>query len=167
MAKLVDDDGFSLNLELVSYNVYEIRDLQFKMTPMWKGKPILNESILKRGTSYWNIGKKGGLVGEEIDGFYLLNDLEQCLIDGKPFTYESWPDPDFNISVYPNVCFPEITCSCEDNWAIVFSTDTYQLKGDHCYSGNGIAFYMNVSKEKIKRFTEELRSEYDALVGKK
>lgn len=61
MAKLVDDDGFSLNLELVSYNVYEIRDLQFKMTPMWKGKPILNESILKRGTSakkaVWSVKK--------------------------------------------------------------------------------------------------------------
>lgn len=65
MVKLVDDDGFSLNLELVSYNVYETRDLQFKMTPMWKGKPILNEKVLKRGTSYWDVGKEGGLIGKK------------------------------------------------------------------------------------------------------
>lgn len=93
--------------------------------------------------------------------------MEQSLIDEKPFTYESWPDSDFTICVYPNRWVPRLYETDMDIWGIIFAADTYQLEDEECQTGNGIAFYMNVSKEKIKRFTEELRSEYDALIGKK
>lgn len=167
MAKLFSED---LELEFLLCGCYDYHPIQieFKVTLKWKGIPILNENAMKRGTDYWNKGAVGGIVGEEIDNFTLIKDLEEALNNKTTKIWESWPDPDMCISIYPETLFPYLNEKDEEYNTIIISPDTYQLKDCSAYNGyEGISFVLTPDNTNLQNFINDLKKEYSDLLIKK
>jgi hypothetical protein len=163
MAKLLSED---LELEFLFCGCYDYHPIQieFKITLKWKGIPILNERAMKRGTDYWNKGAVGGIIAEEIDNFTLIRDLEEAFNNKTTKIWESWPDPDMCISIYPERYFPYLNDKDDEYNTIIISPDTYQFKDCDAYNGyEGISFIMTPTNDELQKFINDLKVELDQI----
>jgi hypothetical protein len=169
MAKLKSEDlDLELEFEFLSYEDYSPVEYTFKCTLCWNGIPVLNERTMKRGTSYWDKGKEGGIVGSEMVGFTLIKDMEDALKTKSVRIWEAWPDPDMCVSIYPGRFFPYLDEEDSEYNTIIISPDTYQFKGNDCYSGyEGVSFVMTPSTQELKEFINDLKMELEDIKGKK
>ena len=167
MAKLKSEE-LELEFEFLSYEDYSPVEYTFKCTLRWKGIPLLTERAMKRGTSYWDKGKEGGIVGSEMVGFTLINDLENALKTKSVKIWEAWPDPNMCVSIYPARCFPNLDEETSEYNTIIVSPTTYQFEGNECYSGyEGVSFVMTPKTQELKDFIEDLKRELEDIKGKK
>ena len=167
MAKLFSED-LELDFTFFGYYDYQPKEFDFKVTLKWKGIPLLNEKAMKRWSEYWNKGAEGGIVAEEMDNFTLITDLENALKDKTPTIWETWPDPDMCISIYPERCFPYLNEINTDYNTIIISPDIYQFKDTDAYCGyEGVSFILTPNNTNLQNFINDLKKEYSDLLSKK
>ena len=124
------------------------------------GLSVLNDKIMKRHNSYWKKGKKGGIIASEVDTIRLLRKLDDALSTNEPQFWESYPNPDVHISIYPNRCFPNLFTEDKEHFSIIISPNSYQFKNsDNYYGYEGVSFVMTPSKKDLYKFTDDLRAE--------
>ena len=117
-------------------------------------------SVGEARNEFWDKGAGGGLIGSEMDAFTLPDDLEKALSTGEPQFWESWPDPDVCVSVFPNADFPRLNERAEGRSTIIISPDSYQFKDNDAYSGNeGVSFVLTPTNLELKKFIADLREE--------
>lgn len=164
MAKIISDD-LELEFKFLGCYDYQPVEFEFKVTLLWKGVPILNENVMKRRSTYWEKGKEGGIIAEEMDNFTLITDLEDSIKSKTVKIWESWPDPDMCISIYPERCFPYLNEINNDYYTIIVSPDMYQFKESDAYGGyEGVSFIMTPEKKEFQNFINELKKEYHELI---
>lgn len=167
MAKLISDE-LELEFRFLGHYKYDFDIFEFKCTCTWNGVPILNEAVMKRKGSYWKKGETGGLVAEEQENFTLIEDFEAALNNKEVRIWESWPDPDMCISIYPDCCFPCLNKKLEGYYSIIVSPDSYQFKDSECYGGfEGVSFVMIQTTEQIQEFVCQLKKEFIVFGNKK
>ena len=165
MAKLTAND-----FELI-FRITERRDFdpaveyEFKLTLFYKGIPVLNEDAMKRGNEYWDKGKSGGIVGSEIDGMdAFINELETAMETKTPQYWESFPDPDLCVSIFPERYFPYLDRKDKGQYTLIFSPSNYNFKDADCYSGfEGVSFVMSPTVGEYKKFVADVKAEYAAV----
>ena len=135
-------------------------EFYFKITMLYNGLSVLNDKIMKRHNSYWKKGKKGGIIASEIDTIRLLRKLDDALSTNEPQFWESYPNPDVHISIYPNRCFPNLFTEDKEHFSIIISPNSYQFKNsDNYYGYEGVSFVMTPSKKDLYKFTDDLKAE--------
>jgi len=167
LAKLISND-LILEFNFLGCYDYQPVEFEFKVSLFWKGIPLLNEKAMKRWSTYWRKGKEGGLVAEEMDNFTLIDDLEKAIETNTLQVWESWPDPDMCISIYPNRCFPYLDEEDPEYNTIIVSPDMYQFKESDAYGGyEGVSFIMTPDKDAFLKFVNELKDEYKKIIAGK
>ena len=136
----------------------------FKVCLKWKGTPVLNEKVMKRYGDYWSMGKEGGVVASEQDKLLLLEDFDACIKDKKSRIWESHPDPDMSVSIFPDRAFPYLDEIEAGVYTIIISPDSYQFKDTNCYMDySGVSFVMVVDNLEFENFVSELKKEFEQL----
>ena len=159
MAKL-KSENLELEFKLLECHKYDLMEYDFRCTLTWKGIPVLNDKAFKRSSSYWKKGSDGGIIGEEMDSFSLITELEEAVKTKEMRIWESWPDPDMCVAIYPNRCFPDLITPDQEYHTIIFSPDVYQFRDMDCYSGyEGVSFVMTPTEEMLIQFINDLKKE--------
>lgn len=168
MAKLIYED---LVLEFLPTSYWESgyeNGFDFKVTMTWKGIPVLNEDVMKRHSTYWDKGAVGGLVASEEDFYNLFHDLETAIKTKQTQIWQSFPDTDMCISIYPERCFPYLDERDSEYYTVIVSPDSYQFKESDCYIGySGVSFVMTPKVDEFETFVAEFKKESDAFIAQK
>ena len=157
MAKLTAND-FELIFRITERCDFDPAEYEFKLTLFYKGIPVLNEDAMK----YWDKGKSGCIIGSEIDGMdAFINALEMAMERKTPQYWESFPDPDLCVSIFPECYFPYLDREDKGQYTLMFSPSNYNFKDADCYSGfEGVSFVMSPTVGEYKKFIADLKAEY-------
>ena len=159
MAK-IKSNNFELEFLVMECCDFDPIEFYFKIILKYKGVSVLNDRAMKRHNSYWKKGKKGGIIGSEIDTIRLIGKLEKALLTKEAQFWEPYPDPDVQISVYPNRNFPNIQEEYSDHLALIVSPNSYQFKDSLSYDTyEGVSFVLTPTREMILQFIEDLKWE--------
>ena len=136
----------------------------FKVCLKWKGIPVPNEKAMNPHATFSSMGEQGGVVASEQDKFVLLEDVDGCIKDNKTSIWESHPDPDMSVSIFPDRAFPYLEEVEVGVYSIIISPDAYQFKDTDCYMGySGVSFVMVVEKLEFEKFVSDLKKEFEQL----
>jgi hypothetical protein len=182
MATLLVDD---LGLE-IRYRNFEYGWVVYDILPLWRGKPILNDAILKRHNDYWGGRAYGGVHANEHRGCAVLPLLRRVLETNKADYCETL-DPDILLAIYPNRYFPFLPSTMKLLWEaphltearakreaerdplgrlpedvieVILSVDTYNFSDCDAYSGQGVCFRLAPRRHALEEFYQQLRAEY-------
>lgn len=155
--------GLSVEIEIERRD-FDPVEYGYKITPKWKGIPLLNDGAMKRGNEYWDKGFGGGVVGSELDKFRLIETLEKAIETKTAQKWIPFPDPDICVSVYPERCFPDLDKIDGECWTLIFSPSRYQFAAADSYGGfSGVSFVMTPTLPELKAFLKQLKAEYQHL----
>lgn len=159
MAKITSNN-FELEFLITECRDFDPTEFCFKITMRYNGIPILNDKAMKRHSSFWRKGKKGGIIGSEIDTIRLVGILENALLTNEPQFWQPYPDPDVQISIYPHRSFPNFQEEDREHFSLIVSPNSYQFKNSDSYDTyEGISFALNPNQEDLKRFIDDLKAE--------
>jgi hypothetical protein len=187
MARLTSDD---LTLEITYREACEDslghQTARYEVRFLWRGEPIIRDAVLKRVNSWWSSEKPGAFIASDFDAHLLLSTIEEALTTGEP-RYHEPVDPDIVLAIYPDDFFPFLDAKWKIVWQsdeekarteererrkreegalpddlfqVILAVDTYNLRGEHAYSGSGPALHMLVRRHELERFLADLRAEY-------
>ena len=184
MAKLISDN-LVLEIKFVDYNDGWV---EYEIAFLWQDEPIINDSLLKRVTSYWQRRSPGTFKANQFLEDDLVQTLEKALERGEASYWEPL-DPDITIGIYPDQDFPFLCFSqdkhisperneagslgnqgegdVENNdeedisgFTLIVAVDLYNFRGSRAYYGEYVALIMTTTRQDLERFTKELREEY-------
>lgn len=159
MAKITSNN-FELVFLVTECCNFDPTEFYFKITVRYKGTPVLNDKAMKRHNSYWKKGSKAGIIAWEVDTIRLMHKLDDALSTDEPQFWESYPDPDVHISIYPHRCFPNLVEEDREHFSIIVSPNSYQFKNsDNYYGYEGVSFVMTPNEKDLQKFTDELKAE--------
>ena len=190
MAKLRSDD---LVLE-IKFQDYNDGWVEYEIAFLWQDEPIINDSLLKRITPYWQRRSPGRFKANQLLEDDLVRTLEEALANGKASYWEPL-EPDITISIYPNQDFPFLCFSQgkhissdrsgaeglgnqgeegaetdaredEGTFTLVVAVDLYNFQGSRVYYGEHVALIMTPTRQALERFAKELRAEYASFKEK-
>ncbi|NUO07292.1 MAG: hypothetical protein HUU08_01200 [Candidatus Brocadia sp.] len=181
----------SENLELdMSLRWDNIEGIVYDLVFKWRGIPIVNDSIIKRGNDWWSQAKPSGFFFTEYAKLRPVAFFKKML-DSQKSDYIEPIDPDIRITVHPIHALPEDRSSVmweaehikrqreererlkrelgklpDDLFEIIFFLDTYNFKGCAAYSGDGISFNFLVIRTEFENFIRQLDQERQSMVEK-
>ncbi len=182
MAKLESD---SLSLE-IAFRGFEYGWVQYEIAFLWEGEGMINDSLLKRWSSYWNSRTNGRFLANDYEADILIRTLEKILETDKA---EYWQpmEPDITIAVYPNEFFPFLKSHYKiiyksdeakkkseeyeklkrekgklpsDLFTIIVFIDAYNFRNCEAYQSEGISLHLIVERENLESFCNRLKTEY-------
>ncbi|MBR4790507.1 MAG: hypothetical protein IK024_06415 [Treponema sp.] len=164
MAKITSEEGFVLEFELLPRSKEDIFEKYFpvRCSLMYQNKPILNEDILRRDSDYSRSGFPGGFVGEEIDSFSLIEDLEYVRDNRKSRIWTSFPHEDLEVAIYPGL-FPYIGEHDSEYFTFMFYPCGCRFKDVNVCSRSPVCFVMSPDLNEYNKFIEDLKKEYEQL----
>ena len=159
MAKIISNN-FELEFLVTECCDFDPTEFYFKIIMRYNGIPVLNDKAMKRHNSYWKKGAKGGIIAWEVDTIRLVRKLENALSKNEVQFWESYPDPDVHVSIYPHRCFPNLVEEDKEHFSIIISPNSYQFKkSDNYYGYDGVSFVMAPSEKDLRQFTDDLKTE--------
>lgn len=178
MAKLESGD---LSIE-IKYDSFEPDWIAYLVKFSWKNEPIINDSVLKRGGTFWGRRPPSTFLANDYEKDQLIDLIKNVLKTNKP-DYMQTIDPDLTIAIYPDMVFPFFIKSHwefvneEDKkldeeikqeekgecFSVITFIDSYNLKDRGAYSDNGISLHLIVKREALEKFVADLESEYQNL----
>lgn len=182
MAILRDGD---LSLE-IHYREFEFGSVFYDIWLRWRGKPVINDVILKRVNEHWAKRGTGAVKADENDECGVLPLLRKVLESNEADYWES-TDPDILLALYPDGVFPFLPSKWrlayerpdvkearesreqereargplpDDYIELMLFVDTYNFEGSTAYSGSGICFRLVPTRADLEHFYETLKREY-------
>jgi hypothetical protein len=180
MAVLQNGD---LSLE-IGYCSFEFGCVIYGISLRWRGEPVLNDAILKRGSKYWANRCVGAIRAESESECGILQLIRRVLETNKADFWES-TDPDILLAVYPGSGFPLLPVTRGDSpekqahvevfererrerepmpsdcWEMILFVDAYNFEGAKGYYGTGLCFSIASTREELQRFYMGLKREYE------
>jgi hypothetical protein len=161
--------------------------VQYEVLFLWKGKPIVNNALLKRRGKYWRARSKGAFKANEYRHDTLIPTLERVLETNKPEYWEPI-EPDTVMAFYPDTYFPFMKSHYRVVWekeaikrarerrkqakakaggklpddpiTVIACVDAYNLDDADAYYGEGIAQIMCPTRKELEAFCKQLKREY-------
>lgn len=164
MAKITTEEGFVLEFELLPRSKEDIIQKYFpiRCSLMFKDKSVLNEEIIRRDSDYSRRGFPGGFVGEEIEHFTLIEDLEYVRDNKRRKVWTSFPHEDLAVAIYPGL-FPYIDEPDSECFTVMFYPCGCRFRDVNICSGAPVCFVMTPDLDEYNKFIEDLKKEYEQL----
>ena len=184
MAKLASGN---LTLEIRFREFDKCGWVQYDVLYLWKGKPIVNNALLKRQGKYWRDRSKGAFKANEYRQDTLIPTLERVLKTNEPEYWEPI-EPDIVMAFYPDTYFPFLQSHYRRVWekesvkqarerkkqaklkaggklpddpiTVIACVDVYNLEDALMYHREGIAQIMHPTRKELQVFCKELKREY-------
>jgi hypothetical protein len=180
MAQLLSD---KLMLE-VNFSSIENEWVNYDIRFFWNNEFIIRDEILKREGKYWGGRKYGTFLANDYQSDSLIDIIKEALDTYKATCWEPM-EPDARIAIYPGLFFPFLETPYnlfeemealrikrlekqkkeeEDFFTIITFIDAYNFKESFSYDDVGISLHMVVDREKLEKFSDDLKKEYDKLI---
>ena len=187
MAKLT---CYQLTLEVRFREFDENCWLQYEMSFLWEGQPIVDDGLLKRSPAGWANRTYGTFKANEFDCDSLLPLLKRVLDENLEDYWEP-AEPDVVLAFYPEREFPFLPSHStsifeadhiireraereaakraaggrlpDDLMTVVAFVDGYNWQNCCAYPGSGLALVLRSCRGDVQQFHDELSQEYEAF----
>jgi len=133
----------------------------------WENNHIINDAILKRGSTYWKSRNKSGILTNDDKIEFLINSLNQVIYETKIIEWLPL-EPDVSIKVEriennKDLDILKYEKIPNDFYKMTIFVDTYNFKNQLAYSGAGLSFIIYVTRNDLEKFVTGLENEYKIL----
>lgn len=153
--------------------------VQYELTFLWEGEPLVNDRLLKRDGLYWLKRRVGAFKASERNKDTFLPVLAEVLRTSEP-NYWQPVEPSVVIAFYPEMAFPFLQSAPptplsderrrakelhdgklpDDLMNMIIFIDGHNLRNGKPFSGEGLSLMINPTREQLSRFYGRLQGEY-------
>lgn len=171
------------------YTGFEHGWVQYQLSFLWKGEPVIRDGALKRGSSYWDGRSESTFLANEDEKDGMIPLIRGVLETDKE-DYWQPIEPDIIIAIYPDNFFPfmeshmklvyerdevrearearqalkaQMVKLPDDIFTFIAFVDAYNFRGADAYYGQGFSMHMIVRRKELENFASDLESEYRAF----
>jgi len=163
--------------------------IQYEILFLYNNQSMIEDHLLKRINEHWANRSPGAFKANEYEFDRFISFLQKAL-DTDTSDYYMPTDPDIILAIYPRSSFPytisdlkpnkRLTDAIDsvsedsalireiaggrlpgDTFTVILMVDVYNFGRESAYTGQGPALILMPTREELRKFCDELQSEYD------